>query len=475
MPAKKISKLEIANAKIDEYAATIQDTERALIQANTEHTVALAFRERYEDRLIFDHNSKTWLEWTGQFWAADKTGKALDYCRKIAASVGDKATQRSSFMEGVERLSRVDRVFASNSNLFDLDNYLLNCPDGTYDLRSGERYDHDPRDLITNITSCSPIAGYGERFPKFLGEITRGDVGMEKFLQVALGACLSGALESAWLMFWIGNGRNGKNTLGDAVMRIMGTYARKIPASTLMMKKNEGHPTEIAFLKGCRLAIASEVDQSAFWSEARINELTGDARLTARVMRGDPFEFEKTFKLLIYGNHRPKLNSITDALKDRIKMVRFGADFTGRDGNPPPDPELPKSLRSEDGHILQWLIDGHTLWVNNGKRLPKCAAVEAEIADYMESQATPDNWMDECLDPERPIMKAEWATVPELYKHYARWKQERNEHTVSQSNWHEAMVRRKHVRDKTKKGNCYNVRLKPDEVDRFKAYLFKDS
>jgi hypothetical protein len=62
-------------------------------------------------------------------------------------------------------------------------------------------------------------------------EITRGDSALVDYLQRALGACLSGAPNDHWLMFWYGAGSNGKNTLGQLVMAVMGDYAKKILAA----------------------------------------------------------------------------------------------------------------------------------------------------------------------------------------------------------------------------------------------------
>jgi len=434
--------------------------ERALLDAGTEHSVALAFAQRYTDQLKYDHHSNKWLQWTGHYWAVESTGVVSHYCRELASRITQKlSAQRSGFVKGVETFCKNDPIFSITSAAFDMDNYLLNTPGGTIDLRTGATREHDPKDLITNITGCAPGDGYGFRFPQFLQEITCGNEELENYLQVALGACLSGAIESHWLQFWVGTGRNGKNTLGDAVMRVMGSYARKIPSSTLMKTKFEGHPTEIANLKGCRLAVASEVESGSYWSESKVNELTGDTRLSARYMRGDLFEFDRTCKFLIYGNHRPKLNSVTPALQSRIKMVRFAADFTGVGTNPPPDPDLPEKLKAEDGNILRWLIDGHLEWIRSGKKLPVCQAVEDEGKDYVENQATVENWIAECLDTKPPMVDKDWGAAKSLYNHYKSWKQERYEHPVGFGTWTESMVKKYGKSQPKRHANAYPVRL----------------
>lgn len=238
------------------------------------------------------------------------------------------------------------------------------------------------------------------------------------------------------MLFWIGQGRNGKNTLGDLVQDAMGDYARKVPTSTLMAKMHEGHPTEIANLQGIRLALSSEINDGEHWNEARINEVTGDATLSARFMRGDLFTFQRTHKHLIYGNHRPQLRTVGDAIKSRIKIVPFKASFLGRE-----DADLPRRLRENLGYVLAWLIEGHGKWLAAGKRLPSCEAVEAESADYFAAQSTVDMWLAERVQILAPDDRNVLALPKggDLYSDYAGWKRGRGENPVSMTRWAESL------------------------------------
>jgi putative DNA primase/helicase len=429
--------------------------ESMVVQAGTEHAVAKAFAVRFDGRVKFDYQSGSWLTYTGTHWARQSTGLVSHYCREMAAAVARKC-QRAGFIAGVERLAKTDPIIATDSTFFDHDNYLFNCPDGTYDLRDGTRREHMPSDQLANIAEVAPAApgDYGERFPQFLNEVTQDDSEMSTFLQVSLGACLSGALENHHLMFWVGNGRNGKNTLGDLVMEVMGSYARKIPNNVLMKSKNERHPTEIADLKGARLVVASEIDQGAHWDEARINELTGDTRIKARFMHCNPFEFNRTFKILIFGNHRPRLQSATDAMRSRLKIVRFGASFIGRE-----DPDLPAKLRAEKGNVLRWLMDGHQMWIEMGKKLPDFAAMREELEDYVDAQGAVKNWIDEALIIDLDGGSA-WLKASEGYLRYKGWKEQRGEAAFSMTVWGDEMSKCFKKR-RAKSGNFYSTRLVP--------------
>jgi putative DNA primase/helicase len=307
---------------------------------------------------------------------------------------------------------------------------MLNTPSGCVDLRTGDIRQAQPEDLFTKITPVSPSREGGEVFLQFMKEITNGDQELIEFHQISLGACLSGAVESHWMLFWIGSGRNGKNTLGDAVQFIFGDYAKKIVSSVLMSKTHEAHPAEIAQLDGCRLATSSEVEDGAFWHESKINEVTGDATLSARFMGQNFFEFKRTHKHLIYGNHRPQLRSITPAIRSRIKIVPFPASFIGRE-----DATLPAKLRECAPFILQWLIDGHCKWLAAGRKLPSCQAIERESSDYFESQSTVELWIAEMLEQHQDVSEKSGV----LYKNYQDWKLARGESPVSATRWAETM------------------------------------
>lgn len=423
-------------------AVSLQGIEMSLLQLGTQDSVAQIFARQMDGKMLYNHARRKWLEWDGTRWQIEAMEKALNFARDLARSVnyeGSRSMGSASFCAGVEQLAKADPVLSVKGTEFDRDNYLLNTPGGTFDLRTNTLRPHNPVDHISMRTAVTPSPEGGAVFDKFLGEITMGDRELSEYLQVSLGACLSGAVESHWMLFWIGGGRNGKNTLGDLVQDAMGDYARKVPTSTLMAKTHEGHPTEIANLFGVRLALSSEINDGEHWHEARINEVTGDSTLSARFMKNDFFTFQRTHKHLIYGNHRPQLRGVGSAITSRIKIVPFKASFLGRE-----DGDLPRRLRENLGFVLAWLIEGHSKWLAAGKRLPPCQAVEAESADYFAAQSTPEMWLAErvqILAPDaRPASQCHKSS--DLYRDYANWKKDRGENPMSQTRWAETMQKK---------------------------------
>ena len=100
-------------------------------------------------------------------------------------------------------------------------------------------------------------------------------------------------------------------------------YARSAPMETFTASRYDRHPTELAMLSKARLVTASETDKGRDWNESRIKELTGGDLVSARYMRQDFFTYRPQFKLLIAGNHLPRLGAVTHAMIRRIVILPF--------------------------------------------------------------------------------------------------------------------------------------------------------
>jgi putative DNA primase/helicase len=423
------------------------------------HTgLADGFAARYGDDLRYVTNLGKWFQWDGCRWRRDDGRNALDLFSAIARSQVAEVDSAAmlvpakvlglrrellsrGYREGGESIARTMPRFTVSVTALDAHSYLLNTPDGTIDLRTGKSRPHRREDLLTKCTAVAPAdTGIEDtRFEKFLIEITSGDKKLIEYLRVGLGACLIGANADGisgdhWLLFLVGVGRNGKTTLMELVLKLMGDYA-KVVAGDLLMATAHGdsrHPTEIANLLGVRLALCSEVEEGARWAENKLKLLTGDGELSARFMRQDAFEFPKTHHLVICGNHRPLITNVDVAIKSRLHIVPFKVCFAGRE-----DAGLPAALQAEAPQVLRWLISGATDYFK-ARKLDRCEAVEKESEDYFTSQATFDLWLSERTKLDSDVR----CLIKDLYSDYRAWKEERGEGVTSQTRWGEEMGRR---------------------------------
>jgi putative DNA primase/helicase len=263
---------------------------------------------------------------------------------------------------------------------------MLGTPRGALDLRTGQLLAPAPSLLISRVTGYAPEQGPALRWMKFLDEATGGDDELIGFLQRFAGYALTGQVVDHVLLFIHGPGGNGKTVYTNVLVRVLGDYAQTAQAATFAATRHhDRHPTEIAAMDGARLVIASETEQGATWAEAKIKELTGGAhRIRARFMRQDEFEFHPQFKVLIVGNHRPRLREVDDAMRRRLRLVEFNRRPDV------PDPHLEATLLREGGQILAWAIDGCLEWQRDGLRVPPSVAESTEA--YLAEQDVFGDW-----------------------------------------------------------------------------------
>ena len=216
-----------------------------------------------------------------------------------------------------------------------------------------------------------------------------------RFLQQWAGYSLTGEIKEQALIFIYGPGGNGKSVFINVLTKLMGTYAAAAPMDTFVEAKGERHPTELAFLHGPRLVVASETQRGRAWNEARIKQLTGGDDITARFMNKDFFTFTPRFKLTIIGNHQPKLGVVDDAIRRRFNIVPFTIKPKAV------DKDLEAKLVIYEGpQILRWMIDGALDWQANGLVRPQ-RVIEA-TQQYFAGQDEIGRWIDEhCVaDPD---------------------------------------------------------------------------
>jgi putative DNA primase/helicase len=359
------------------------------------------------------------LVWDGKVWREDDTGQlerwAKDTVRRMyqlaAATLGqgggrEGLVKHALKSEEAKRLRAMVSLARSEPGIpvlpseLDRDPWLLNCPNGTADLRTGRLQPHRREDYLTKL--C-PVEYHSEApcpaWETFLAEVfpATGDAAEEAgnaeligFLRRVVGYCLTADVrEQVLLIFW-GTGANGKSTFLNVLLDLLGEgYALKAPADLLMVKR-EAHPTEKAGLFGKRLVVANETEAGGRLAESLAKELTGGDPITARRMREDFWTFRPTFKLVLCSNHKPVIKGTDHAVWRRVRLVPFAQVF------PPErqDRQLPERLKAELPGILAWAVRGCLEWQRNGLGLPE--DVRAATEGYRGEQDLLGAFLAEC-------------------------------------------------------------------------------
>ena len=165
-------------------------------------------------------------------------------------------------------------------------------------------------------------------------------------------------------------------------------------------------------LQGARLVFAQETESGRSWAESKIKSMTGSDPITARYMRQDFFTYQPKFKLLIAGNHKPRIRHGDEAMRRRLVLLPFVRKFRADER----DLDLPEKLGEETSGILQWIIDGALEYRRVGLRPPQ--VVRDATAEYFESEDLFKEWVDELCELSAAVFEKPTALY-ESYKNYA--------------------------------------------------------
>ena len=361
---------------------------------------------------------RRWLVWNGRRWAHDQSGeverRAKQTIRRILseAAAADDDTRRgqlakwSTACESENRIRSMLALAWSEPGIpimpdrLDRDAWLLNCENGTVNLQTGKLQPHRPADMITRL---APVAYKPDAkcpgFDRFMHETSCGSKALAGYIQRLIGIGLTGDVsEQIFPVLW-GQGSNGKNTLLDLVLDMLGDYAGTAPPDLFTARKFAGHPTEIIDLMGKRLVVASETEQGTRLRVQFVKQATGDKKLKGRGMRQDFTEFNRTFTVLLVTNHKPQIDETTHAIWRRVKLV----PFLNTVDEAADDKQLGTKLRRELSGVLAWAVRGCLDWQRDGLRQP------AEVTEATAEYKAESNWVEqfaaECLKFD-PILHA---------------------------------------------------------------------
>lgn len=377
-----------------------------------------------------DSDSGTWFVWTGSRWEQDYTYRIALMGKQTARAMYGEAARiddedmRKKFVEFVRRSENQHRRAAMLAlakrepgvsvppTSFDTDIWLLNCRNGTIDLRTGKLREHRREDMITRLAPVEyHVDAACPRFEGFLREIMLGNDLLVSWLVRYLGMCLSGDISEQLFPVFHGQGQNGKNTLLDTVKFVMGHYAGDAPPELCMVRQHSEHPTEIADLQGKRLVIASETEERRTLRLQLVKRMTGDATLKGRRMREDFVEFQRTHKTILVTNNKPVIREGKLATWRRVRLVPF--NFCVPDDKV--DKSLPATLRQEAPGILRLLVQGCRDWQREG--LPNVPEIELATATYRKEQDVLGAFIEECCIAS-PTAK---VSRPAIWKAYVSW------------------------------------------------------
>jgi putative DNA primase/helicase len=386
-----------------------------------------------------------WLVWDGTRWAEDVTGEIFRLARDVprqlfynASSLAAKAAEETSktklaeaaqevlkwarISEGRNRLEALVSLARSEPGIpvrpeeLDPDGWLLNCRNGTINLKTGQLQEHQRENLISKLAPViyDPAARL-DLWEKFLERVLPNS-DTRDFVQRASGYSVTGLISEEKLFFAYGNTSTGKSTFLKGIAATLGDYAITADFGTFLQqdRRSSGPSADIARLAGRRFVVSIEVDSGQRMAEAVVKQLTGGDVVAARKMYQETFEFTPTCKLWLAANDQPQVRDDDNAMWRRILQIPFDQQIPEEERDPNvkatlTDPEIAGPA------ILRWLVEGCLNWQLIGLKPPQ--AVLDATAEYRREMDLLKDFLDDCCIV-RPDVR---VPKPDLRKAYEDW------------------------------------------------------
>lgn len=278
--------------------------------------------------------------------------------------------------------------------------FLLNCPDGTYDLNQGasSRQLHNSMDFITKITSVSPGDDGKALWLDSVGRTFQGNVELIDYVQRIAGLAVIGQVELEALIISYGEGSNGKSTFWNTIASVLGSYSGTISADALTANCKRNVKPELAEAKGKRLLIAAELEEGMRLSTSVIKQLCSTDRISAEKKYQDPSSFMPSHTLVLYTNHLPRVGAMDTGIWRRLIVIPFTATITRKMDIKNYSKYL---LDHAAPYVLKWVMEGAKKAIDCQFHFHQPMCVKEAIQKYRADNDWMTHFLEECceIDP----------------------------------------------------------------------------
>lgn len=348
-----------------------------------------------------------------------------------------------------------------NIQEFDTQEYLLNTPAATYDLRlgmSGE-HAHSADDLITKMTTVSPSGDNMDLWLESVNNFFCGDTDLIDYVQQTVGLAAIGKVYQEALIIAYGEGSNGKSTFWNAIAKVLGTYSGTMSADALTVGCKRNVKPEMAELKGKRLVIAAELEEGMRLNTSIVKQLCSTDEVTAEKKYKDPFKYTPTHTLVLYTNHLPRVGANDDGTWRRLIVIPFNAKIRGKSDIKNYADYL---VQNAGGAILSWIIEGAQKAIKNNYSLTIPQVVQDAIDQYRESNDWLSIFLEDCCEIDRSYKQKSG----EFYQEYRAYCYRNGEQARNTTDFYKGLENAGFTKKKTKTGNVIlGLQLKSDFLE----------
>lgn len=410
---------------------------------------AQRFKDMYGWAIRYNHTDESWYLFDGTRYAQCARHQERELMKNIStaielecAAVKDSEQQKillkhakhSRSVNAIRNalwLCQTDPSMAITADDLDRNPMVITIANGTIDLSAYpfQLKEPDHRDLITKRSPVPFIPDATcHTWLAFLETTFSGDTEIITFLQRSLGYALTGLTDQQ--CFWLlhGTGRNGKSTFLDTISWILGDYATTTRFESLTYSKasaGSAATPDLARLRGARFVTATEGQENARFDEALIKSLTGGEEITVRYLHANFFSYRPEYKIWLATNHLPRIVGNDLGIWRRVLRIPFQVIIDPSNV----DRHLSQKLRAEASGILNWMIAGWRMMLNQGFAIP--TSITEATAEY---KLLMDR-LGEFITDSLVVHEAARITNRTLFQSYEAWCKENNEPAWTQKHF----------------------------------------
>ena len=329
--------------------------------------------------------------------------------------------------------------------VLDADEFLLNLPSGTCDLRTGAVREHNAQDYITKQTAVDPSGDGMDVWEDALQTFFQGDADLIRYVQEIVGLAAIGKVYIEALVIAYGEGRNGKSTFWNTIARVLGTYSGNMSADTLTVGCKRNVKPELAEAKGKRMIIAAELEEGMRLNTSNVKQLCSTDEIYAEKKYKAPFSYVPAHTLVLYTNHLPRVGAIDQGTWRRLIVIPFNAKIEGKADIKNYADFL---FKMAGGAVLQWIIEGAKRVIASDYKIAQPRVVQDAIQKYKENNDWLSHFLEDCCEID-PSYEAKSGEVYNTYRSYCN---QMGEYARSTTDFYTAIEAADFTRHKTKKG-----------------------
>ena len=340
----------------------------------------------------------------------------------------------------------------------DADEFMLNTPTFTYDLRQGIQFpmEHQSEHFITKQTSLDPSEAGLDIWEAALTTFFLEDADLIEYVQKMVGLSAIGKVYVEALIIAYGEGRNGKSTFWNVIAKVLGTYSGNISADMLTVGCRRNVKPELAEAKGKRMLIAAELEEGMRLNTANVKQLCSTDEIYAEKKYKDPFSYTPTHTLVLYTNHLPKVGAIDKGTWRRLIVIPFDAKI---EGSADIKNYADYLYEKAGGAILTWVIEGARKVIADNYKIEPPQKVRDAIEQYKDN----NDWLGSFLHERCEVDESYSEKSGDVYNEYRIFCNQMGEYTRSTTDFYTALEVAGYERFRNRKGRYIKgLKLKSD-------------